>query len=518
MAKKVNLDALIPREDFDVKDSISSSARNINTIGVRDLEYQKSFFFQALRKPDFQRETNEWDQSKIASLIESFLDGDLIPAVILWKSSGGYTFVIDGAHRLSALAAWINDDYGDGPISKEFYEGIIPTEQIETSDKARRIIRREIGLFSDYELAIKNPEKVKPEIVERAMNIGSLAIQVQWVEGDAQKAEASFFKINQKATPIDKTELKLLESRRKPNGIATRAILRSGKGHKYWSNFDPEYQEDVQALASEINDILFKPSFKTPIKTLDLPIGGKNFSSSGQMLILDFVNNVNDIDPKSDMEDDITGEYTVKILKKCLKVARLINSNHASSLGLHPSVYFYSKEGRYKQASFSIIVSFVLELRKRKAFDKFTEVRELFESALLKYDDLVRQINRKYRTSSAALKHVVFLYFMLIDKLQSTQNIDRAVEEIIQSTEFNYLTTRNDSEQQSLGLDFSKDQKSEVFIKEAIKNATKCKICRGLIHMNSISIDHKERKRDGGTAAIDNGQVTHPYCNTGYKN
>ena len=43
-------------------------------------------------------------------LIESFLDGELIPAVILWQSAT-HIFVIDGGHRLSALLAWAHDDY-----------------------------------------------------------------------------------------------------------------------------------------------------------------------------------------------------------------------------------------------------------------------------------------------------------------------------------------------------------------------------------------------------------------------
>jgi hypothetical protein len=33
----------------------------------------------------------------------------------------------------------------------------------------------------------------------------------------------------------------------------------------------------------------------------------------------------------------------------------------------------------------------------------------------------------------------------------------------------------------------------------------------------SISIDHKDRKEDGGLSTPENAQVTHPYCNTGYK-
>ncbi|MCX7593107.1 MAG: DUF262 domain-containing protein [Fischerella sp.] len=120
---KVCLDALIPRAAFEVKGEQGQNIARQN-ISIRDLE-QNSFFYLFLRKPDFQRETNEWDANKVCEFIESFLDGDLIPAVILWRSSSSYYFVIDGSHRLSSLIAWINDDYGDGQISKQFYDGEI---------------------------------------------------------------------------------------------------------------------------------------------------------------------------------------------------------------------------------------------------------------------------------------------------------------------------------------------------------------------------------------------------------
>jgi hypothetical protein len=121
MKMKLALDALIPREDFDVKDESGLSVgRNKMTISVPELEYD-SFFFSAIKKPDFQRETNEWEPDKVYELVKSFLDGELVPAVILWKSISNYIFVIDGSHRLSALAAWINDDYGDGLISRQYF-------------------------------------------------------------------------------------------------------------------------------------------------------------------------------------------------------------------------------------------------------------------------------------------------------------------------------------------------------------------------------------------------------------
>ena len=134
MAQTVNLDALISREDFDSKEDTNGIQRNVSTLSITDLKYDW-FFFANLRKPDFQRETNEWDSDKIVSLVESFIDQQLIPAIILWRNANSSTFVIDGSHRLSALAAWVNDDYGDGKISKEFYDGRIPMRKLKLQKK-----------------------------------------------------------------------------------------------------------------------------------------------------------------------------------------------------------------------------------------------------------------------------------------------------------------------------------------------------------------------------------------------
>ncbi|HJW96272.1 MAG TPA: HNH endonuclease signature motif containing protein [Thermoanaerobaculia bacterium] len=64
---------------------------------------------------------------------------------------------------------------------------------------------------------------------------------------------------------------------------------------------------------------------------------------------------------------------------------------------------------------------------------------------------------------------------------------------------------------------FASDTKSAAFLREAIDGAPRCRICNARIHSKSISIDHKTRIQDGGLGAIENAQLTHPYCNTGYK-
>jgi hypothetical protein len=160
---KINLDALIQREDFEVQETINPGKKK-ETISIEDLK-PDSFFFSNIRKPDFQRETNEWDGKKIVDFIESFLDGDLIPALILWRSPSGYVFVIDGSHRLSSLYAWINNDLGDGRISKMFYDGIIPDDQVNLAEETKRLIRKRIGSYDEFKLALTNPEKVHTDII-----------------------------------------------------------------------------------------------------------------------------------------------------------------------------------------------------------------------------------------------------------------------------------------------------------------------------------------------------------------
>lgn len=527
MSEKVNLDALIPREDFEIDEVNSSNGgKRKDTISITDL-YINSFFFPAIRKPDFQRETNEWDAEKVCSLIESFLDGDLIPAIILWRNENGYIFVIDGSHRLSALAAWINDDYGDGKISKEFYDAAISDEQKKIAEDSRKLINKKIGSFVDYELGSRAPNKVNAEIAARAKRLASLALQLQWVEGNAKKAEDSFYKINQKAAPINPTELRLIKARYKPNGLAARAIIRSGKGHNYWSKFSQEIQLVIQDLSKEVNDILFKPEMKNPIKTLDLPLGGKLYSNQGLSLILETINitnhnededKENEREPKKEsINNEEVGNKTIHYLKTCRKVLQRINTNHPGSLGLHPIVYIYSSIGKFRVASFYAIIRFVMYLEEKKKLKQFIEIRRDFEEMLINSEGLIQQIARKHREALPASNHIRDFYIEIFDLLVQGKEKNSIITHIIKETKFRYLKLQVDNNYQ-VGKEFSKEVKSAAFIKEAMKGCLRCPICNGYIHTNSTSVDHIERRQDGGEGKIINAQVTHPYCNTSYKN
>src|SRR5689334_1342473 len=116
----------------------------------------------------------------------------------------------------------------------------------------------QIGAYPKLKYIAANPDKAPDaNTLRRARNIGTFKIDLQWVEGNAATAEKSFFKINGSASPIDPTELSIIKARRKPNAVATRALMNAGTGHKYWSDFPDETQHEIEVLSCETYDGLF---------------------------------------------------------------------------------------------------------------------------------------------------------------------------------------------------------------------------------------------------------------------
>lgn len=501
MAQKLFLDALIGRDDFEVEDqSHSSQGPHKTTLSYADFEIP-GFFFSSLRKPDFQRETNEWDAEKVKDLVKSFLDGDLVPAIILWKYADSYTFVIDGAHRISAISAWVNDDYGDGRVSRKFFDNAIPEQQLDIAKKAREIINRDIGAYKDFKDALYEPDSAAEHVKKRLKSFGTRALQLQWVDGDSKKAESSFFKINQSSTPISDTEIAILEARRKPSGLCSRAILRGGQGYKYWSVFEASLADKIQKEAGII-------------KTLDLPLGGKNHASNSLSMVFELVKLLG----VNNTEEDTTGEETLRALIKIKKSMQRINDIHPSSLGLHPAVYIYSRSGNFRVSCFHATIVFIEELSNNKKLNVFTQHRAEFENIIISSDVLIQQIVRKARQANKAVAPLVKFFHAILDNLSNATESDEVLIMLSKSSDFSYLNLDDLHQEETASTSFSKSTKSAAYISEAIKTSPKCKICGGILHQKSISIDHKIRKEDGGTGLLSNAQLSHPYCNTTYKN
>jgi Protein of unknown function DUF262 len=392
--KGVNLDALIQREDF-AADGGTPAGNTDNTIGIHHLA-NNNFFTGSLRKPDFQRETTSWKPSSICDLIESFLDGKLIPAIILWQS-GQYNFVIDGAHRISALLAWVYDDYGDKRRSLAFFDNNIPDEQKKLAEQTRLLVNQRVGPFSEYNDALNAMFDAPPHLRPRLTGLSRNSFVAQWVrETDAEGAQNSFFKINQQGTPLDATERRILKARHSATAIATRAITRAGGGHRYWQRFPKAMADKVAKLGLELHDAMYKPPLGgMPIKTSDVPVCGRGYNQLP--FVFDFVNLANSVliddsttkqDVKDNLPADPDGSLTLAYLENVRRKIQRITTNEPGSLGLHPLVYFYTRGGRFQPAAFLAVSQFVDLLVKEARLDQFTKYRAAFEAFLLNHKEV----------------------------------------------------------------------------------------------------------------------------------
>ncbi|MDT9680648.1 DUF262 domain-containing protein [Streptomyces sp. TRM76323] len=539
MAKHmVNLDALIPREDFEAAspEALTQPSGLMANLGVAELG-PESFMYNVLRKPDFQRETANWTPDKVAALVRSFLEGDLIPTIILWRSpKSGNIFAIDGAHRLSALIAWVHDDYGDKHRSLRFFDGVIPSEQQKAAETTRKLIQDSVGSFSELKTALQNPDTTSGEKLRLARNLSAFALQLQWVNGEAEKAESSFFRINQQATPIDPTELDMIKARRKPNALAARAFIRAGTGHKYWSSFDDPIQMEIESLAKDVYDLIFRPTLDMSIRSTDLPVAGRGYSADSLKMVFELVNFVNRLRPEmwqpeksgrkrtsahqSDMStlaDDLDGTATLEFMRATKKAASKIAGNSPASLGLHPAVYFYSATGRFQPAAFLAAVAFTQELVENRRLVKYTELRVKFEDFLVKYKHFLNQIVQSYGSLQRSVPPILEMYKILLDSLAEGLDDEATIERMRANSNPRLPVKIITEDDRKHGRNFSSETKNAIVLKATLESSPVCQICNARLHLRSMTFDHKIRKEDGGDGAVNNGQMTHPYCNSGYK-
>jgi HNH endonuclease len=522
----VNLDALISREDFSGEPERTGGSPR-RTISLSDLE-SNGFFQHSLRKPDFQRETTHWSPKAVYEVVRAFLDGDLIPAVILWER-GDLHFVIDGAHRLSALMAWARDDYGDGEASAAKFGGAITPEQKKIAVRTRALLRSEIGAYSEFRGLIgqKIPDPQKAKWVSR---IGSGAIDIQWVTAaTAKAAEDSFFKINQAAVPIDPTERKILQNRQSPTAIAARCISRAGSGHKYWAAFEKPIQEEIEALGSELHDALYKPpTAKQPVTTTDVPIAGQGYNSLP--FVFELVSVASGIplptSPSSRSQSqklpvDVDGSETVTQLRNVKKRVEIVSTNHPGSLGLHPLVYSYSSSGNFQPNAFLATIEFAQKLDANRKKKVFSDVRARFEEYLLANRQFVTLTMSRLGAGGRSLAKIVDLYWHIFIDMCDGVPDDGILARLVAREDFRHLKQLevpppSASEAPSAG-GAANATKSASYISKAMSSVLRCSICGAAIHANSVTFDHMKRRAEGGDNRSDNLSPVHPFCNSGVK-
>jgi hypothetical protein len=513
----VNLDALIPREDF-AATSAPAKGNLTGSISIGQLA-DDSFLVQSLRKPDFQRETANWTPQKIADLVSAFLDGDLIPAVILWRS-GQYVFVIDGAHRLSAILAWLYDDYGDRHRSVAFFDNQVPEEQLKLAAQTRKLIDATVGSYASYQEAKKNIGFATDKMKERLGGLAANSFVAQWVPAvDAKGAENSFFKINQSPTPVDPIEKRILKGRRSASAIAARAINRGGVGHKYWSHFSPQVQSEIEKMGAAIHGALYLPPMGgMPIKSSDVPVGGRGYSSLP--FVFDLVNLVNGISASKDAPlEDPDGQATLGYMRAVQKRLERITTTNPGSLGLHPLAYFYTRGGTFQPVAFLAVMQVIGRLVERDKLDRFTEVRRAFEHFVMKHKEAFTLVVKRQGSGPRSRPALEAFLEVALEGLWAGKTSDGIIETMSADPRFSFFATPAPIREPAAKGDarFDAKAKTAAFVVGLETNGVRCAICGALLHRNSMTTDHIVRKVDGGGAHSGNAQLAHPYCNSTYK-
>jgi len=529
---KVNLDALIKREDFETGGADGVGGKE-PIFKVEELSNDR-MYFTVLRKPDFQRTTNNWTPEMIVDLVKSWLDSDLVPALILWHSKqSGKVFIVDGAHRLSALIGWVNDDYGDGSISAGFFDEI-PPAQAKFHKTTQELMAQRVGAYKELHRMAMNPLPTDdPDKIRRGRAIATLQPAIQKVEGDAQTAENSFLKINSNPATIDPTDLDLIRARRKPNAIATRALMRAGTD--YYAKLAKV--KEIDTLAKEVHGIVFGPILELNTQSPDVPRAGQPYSSEAFKMVLDMVNMFNGVTPAmwqeqkvtskkkvhvAQLQDDADGSATIEYLKKIKNIGTLVSDNgerNSGSLGLDQAVYSYGATGKFHPGAFLAALRLAQELETTKRLKEFTKVRKDFEDFLVRHKFFINQIGHSKGSRTRPVESVLEMHRIIINCLQSGISDDKKIiRKLKRDSRLEELKdVSNIPKDDTKRKKFSKSVQEAGVIRSVLDSRERCNVCGSRLPPSCRSKDHKQRQADQGLGTLANLQFTHPYCNTGYK-
>ena len=458
-------------------------------------------------------------------MIVAYAKEDFIPAIILWRSPSNDLFVIDGAHRLSSLIAWVNNDYGDGPISRAALEDIDEIQK-STAQKTRKLVEDAVGPYSVISGALAPGKSVLQKYIDTAKVLVSCNIVVQNLPTrDIAIAERSFFKINEQGVPLTETEIELLHSRNCPNAIAARAIIQRGTGYPHWHKSTPANRTEIEKLSQEIYSHCFNPPLEgATVKTSLLPICGS--STTGLGLLLNTINLTNNIEgevPQNREQAekrigvDIDGDHTVAFLKETKKVITTISNTTTTdfmrSLDLHPLVYFYSNSGRHLPSAFLATVRFIMDYKEKDRFMEFTKIRSSFEDFLVEQKDFFSQIVLKTRGEMKAIRKIGKFFAFIVEQCEKGVSATDILMALLASEEFDFLKLPSIHEKPEVGKNFSPAIKSKLVIQEKLANAARCWICKARVPDQGRSFDHKEDKSMGGVGSEENYGPSHHYCN-----
>jgi len=559
---RVHLDHLIRRQSIRYLTQLDDESSGQLSIGNEDrsLRYDDLLrvdgWITQIRKPDFQRETNAWTPKDCVDFLDTVVYGKIIPSIILWlNKENGLVYVLDGAHRLSVLRAWMLNDWGDK--AGDYYQrrdmGLINQAAVET----RNLVKERIGLFNDYRIAYSEFNQIidegkapKAAMAERLFHqatfynrvvSGLLTLSVQWEKGDYDSAEQSFLRINRSGQALDPWEATLIEYRNSSYARCVMSIANGGESGHYWPTPTKDTRPDlVEALkqfdekTTRIYRRLFVPPFRQPIADLNVPfmVAPEYFQKHKYLLeVLPLLTERTIAISDEKQIDLIRADYDKSaniVIANAAKTLTTVENNldhmisdvsSSKSLSMVPLFYWYNHSGKFVRALFYGFVYWLLsgteeEIRDRKII--FSINRDRFETILFEYkSEITPSLQLKagagLKATTKVTEFIQELLILLNDNINKTvQQLDDEVVDLIQKKGLLYGSKSKVKKARG----YSEKDKTTINIREMFTNSIRCHICGGVVNLQqSLQYDHTQDFAVYRVTDPETGKPTHPFCN-----
>ncbi len=277
-------------------------------------------------------------------------------------------------------------------------------------------------------------------------------------------------------------------------------------------------------MARRIYAALYSPPLQTPPRTEELPVAGHGYGSQTLPLIFDLVNIANGLpveDASKHKKKYLVAQGhakpeegpTLDAMKLALKLVSRITTTEASSLGLHPAVYFYAANYRHQPTAVLAVAQFVKDMIDEDGFLEFTRHRGKFEEFLVGHKKFINQLTVKHGSMAKGFLYIRDYYRFVFSCIQRGRSENGIVEDLAANDKYQILVQERPVLSKK-AKEFSQDAKNVKLMSDILDAAFVCNTCNVRIDKKSMHLDHVVEKSEGGLATTDNSQWLHPYCDS----
>jgi hypothetical protein len=556
---KVYLDHHIKRENLRYRrpeGMIGHSGKELPNLRLIDLMRDDFMYLASLRKPDFQRATWAWTPEDCVSLLESVVNRQVVPSIIMWKSPDGLEYILDGGHRISAILAWLKDDWGEEAADN--FEDPDEAEAIRrTAHEVRNLVKARVGLVSEYQDADRQIQTLtregkapKDHLAERSfkrglfyqsLRMGEIWFDVLWVHGDYGIAEQSFLKINKSGKRLSDWETKLIENRNSSFARVIMSISNPESVPYYWPDEIPDgldqplLDQKRKAIiedARRLQVVWFEPKFQRPPRSLTQPLmvapGEKKPYYVAELLTVleGFRGQLSETEKLLQRDSNATPREILenghRLTSRAVELFEHLVGSSPKSLEVVPALYFYTPAGLHIRSLLYGFIYWLLggnddEILTRKTI--FSAYRGAFEEVLIeKKEEVISTIGRKAGSGPEVTWRTAKFFQELMKLLETLHGETQSKKFKDDFAKFESLSGKS-SRTAPVGNEvasrtFSAKQKAEKILQSFLENAVRCEICGGLLDPGrSVQHDHITPWSEGGRTSSENQRLTHPFCN-----